>query len=78
MGGGYASAKSMIVCGSCALVMRRLVYKVASEPGPRPRLSAKRVCTDGNATPAVLGSARDGGMAGGLSGNVTPAGLGRA
>ena len=32
----------------------------------------------GNATSAVLGSARDRGMAGGWSGNGTPAGLGRA
>ena len=43
VGGGSASAKSVIVCGSCGLVMHRLVYKSASEQGPRPRLSAKRV-----------------------------------
>ena len=78
VGGGYASAKSVLVCGSCGLMMHRLVYKLASEPGPRPRLSAKRVSMYGNATSAVLGSARDRGMAGGLSGNATPAGLGRA
>ena len=78
MGGGYASAKSVLVCGSCGLVTNRLVYKLASEPGPRPRLSAKRVCMYGNATPAVLGSAGNRGMAGGLSGNATREGLGRA
>ena len=78
VGGGYASAKPVFVCGSCGLVMHWLVYKLASEPGPRPRLSAKGVCMDGNATPAVLGSARGRGMAGGLSGNARPTGLGRA
>ena len=77
-GGGYASANSVLACGLCGLIMHRLVYKLASEPGSRPRLSAKRVCMYGNATPAVLSSAKDRGMAGGLSGKATPAGLGRA
>ena len=80
MGVGYAPAKSVLVCGSCGLVMHmpRLVYKLASEPGPRPRLSAKSVCMDGNATSAVLDRVRGRGMAGGVNGNATPAGLGRA
>ena len=71
VGEGYAPAKSVLVCGSCGFVMHRHVYKLVSEPSPRPTLSAKKMCVDGNATPAVLGSSRDRGMAGGLSGNAT-------
>ena len=74
--GEYSSATTVLLFGSCGLVRHRLVYRLTFERGPRPRLSAKGVCMNGNAIIAVLGRAK--GLAGGLHGNTTPAGLRRA
>ena len=66
--------KACTVAQNSCMFIERLGVRIY----PKSRLSSNRVCPCGSATSAVLGKARDRGMAGVVNGNATPAGLGRA